>query len=516
MFALPTASARWDAASPKTGNQALAISTLEQEGIVVPAGLVHAALAGGSTKLRDGIGGLLADDAAQRAGFKDTVAFLATDAGRAVTSAFNSIPDEDLEFALQRVYDTFRLATESGEETDTNLSAVRSALQLSARNAGLSLRDVAGISDLGGIVVAGGVPRTDLATDPFASLAALQHLSSCGTYSQGSLYGFYQNPLQSALGPSAQDVTAFQNPFLLAEGFRRQLSSLGQAAGENAAVDVQTFANLASAEVRQWAGPGTLLTEDPHDTPETQQNLYLVNIAPQDLGAESVAELQQRLVFVSSASPISAAGDPNSAVAANCMAGLRQNCPCWWSPARALPPLSGDIPAGCSVPAGQDTSVRLATDSSTVTLTPLLDVGLDNPTIKLVYPYPNPVAFTPGSYAVLIPKDGKPGQVLGWLRTPDERSEFYAESFSREQRDLAAKVFGIGRDTEPDRSCANVAPLSLSRDRTNFVATLTPQTGGACAQARRYLRSFSTTTAQHPALRRRVTRTSSRRRCMSP
>jgi hypothetical protein len=442
-FSLPSVSARWDDAPPKTPTQSLALSILDQAGIVAPPSIVQLA---GPAAVRAAVLNVLVGDAAQRAGYTSPTDFLATDAGTATSTLYQSISDEDLAFALERVYDAFRLLTESDAETSSDPATVQGNLQTAALNAGLTLRDTG--MTVGAIVVQGGLPRDELSVDPMASLSKLQHLSSCGTFAN---WNVGPNPaattdIEAALGPNGGDVTVFQNPFLLAEGFRRQLATVASAAVDASATDVSTFANLSAAEVRQWAGPGTLLTEDPGG--ETSQNLYLVNISPQDLGAATKEELGDRLILVSSSFT-------DSSIAANCLAGLRQHCP-----TALVPP----------VPGTQTASALYRQTSSPpqyVDLSAPLAVGLDNQTIQLSYPYPIPAAgqsagtVEAGSYVVLLPQNGKPGQVLGWLRTPDAQNEIFAESYSHEQRDLAAKVFGIGRTTEPARSCTNVAPLSL-------------------------------------------------------
>lgn len=445
-FWLPQLSARWDDVQAQTHGQVTALSMLDHAGIVLPAALVSAA---DPTVVRAAVTSVLVDSAAAAVSTPTapvtTADFLATDSGHALTTILRTTSDQDIAFALQRVYDAFRLLTESLDETVTDAAEAHLDLNGQATGAGLTVVENAAITALGGVVIQGGLPRDELNVDPLASLSSLQHLSSCGTYSQkGVTQGkLAATDLEDALGPNAGDVTVFQNPFLLAEGFRRQLAAV---AGAASSVDsgISDFAGLAAAEIREWAGPGTLLTEDPVDNPEGQQNLYLVNMSAQDVGADSNLELKDRLLLVSSSLD-------DSSTIANCLAGLRKHCP----------PIPDPTTPGA---AAADSPFRKPSAGPTfVTLGSRLSVGLDHQTIKFVFPY-RASGYTPGSYVVVRPQDGKPGQVLGWLRTPDSRvdsGEFYAEAYSRKQRSLAAQVFGIAGSTEPARTCLNVAPLSL-------------------------------------------------------
>jgi len=448
---LPAVSARWGDVAPKTTAQAKAVSLLDSAGIILSPSLIEA---GGMEQVRAAIMEVLDSNAAANAGYSEVQSFLAepAGAGAAIHKAFIETlkDDNDVVFALNRVYGAFRLLTQPSEETELDPQEAHDILATLAAKSGLTLQTASLVDQLGGVVVKNGLPREELSVDPLASLSRLQHLSSCGVYAESVQENgpFAANNLEAALAPSGSDVTVFQNPFFLGEGFRRQLAAIAdEAEVASIAPHVVEFARLAAAEVRQWAGPGTLLTEYVAGDPNLQ-NLYFVNISPDDLGVQSVEELGERLLLVSSSIT-------DSSVVANCLAGLRKTCP-------SIPdPSATEIPSTAPFRKPLDTPSYAEVNENSQFGVARLTEGLDKQTLKISFPYSTNYSLTPGSFVVLMPKAGSPGQVLGWLRTPDQNSEFFAESYSREQRTLAARVFGIGKGTEPARSCTNFASLSL-------------------------------------------------------
>jgi len=438
---IPGISARWDDAPPTTAGQSLALSMLDHAGIVIPPGLADspAALAAdqsdGLSALQHAVANIILDDAAIQSDAVSTSAFLATDAGAALVSTLKGISSAELSFALQRVYDAFRLLTETEPEAALDSVTASHDLALSATAAGLATRSEPAIESLGGIALLAPIPRDNLAIDPMARLSRPQAISNCGIFP--AIGDSEANKLKYALGPQNTDVSAFQNPFFLAEGFRRVLASIaGGVAGTDALKGLTDFSKLGAAEVRTWAGPGTFLTTRAQDT--GAQVVYLINLAPEDLGitaansVDELTEIKQRLALVSTAGPV--------AVAANCAAGL-------------LPPES------C---VGVSSVISVANAATAVSLDPDVAVGLDNPTVKVTFPEndgPNP-----GAHLVLLPASGKQGKVLAWLNGGTDSNEWFAEMFSNEQRTLAQRVVGIAQNAQTTRSCANIAPLALTED----------------------------------------------------
>src|SRR6185369_16330050 len=453
-LALPTISARWEDVAPKTTSQAKAVALLDRAGVIFPRFLVDSAVAAGQLpQIRTAVMQVLEENAASDAGYDSRTEFLATESGKAIQPVFEGMSNDDMLFALERVFGAFQLVAQptfrAKENPNIDVGNSHEVLTNVAGAAGLSVRASSGIDSLGGIVIRNGLPREDLAIDPFASLARLQHLSSCGVYPDSTGISFATSDIDAALGPHANDVTVFQNPFMLGEGIRRELAAMAEEAQAASMNSVADFARLAAAEVRAWAGPGTLLTEASSADPD-HQNLYLVNISPKDLGVKSNAELGQRLVLVSSSVD-------DSAVVANCQAGLRKTCPDIPNP---YAPVQPDHPPYRKA-TGEPTLVVVG-DPNPYGLARFLE-GLDTQPIKIPFPVSSASELRPGSFVVLLPKDGSPGQVLGWLRNPDSDTPFFAEAYSSEQRRLAAKVFGLSRTDEPGRSCTNFASLVLPR-----------------------------------------------------
>ncbi len=419
-------SARWDDAPPKTAGETLALSMLDHEGIIFPPAMNQSAGA------QSAVQALALANAATRAGAASVTEFLATKAGDAFNTTLNSITPAEMSFAMAREYDAFRLLTETEPETASSPTTTTNDLDLAARAAGLATQTSSGINSAGGIVLAKPIPRDDLAIDPMASLSQAQNLSSCGVYP----IDFGSSITVDALSYHNGDVSGFQNPFLLAEGYRRILGQITSSSnGVSPLAKVQAFSQVASAEIKTWAGPGTFLTTQSADA--TKQEVYLVNLTSSDLGTvvstdrnTELDDLQLRLALVSNSTA--------PAAAANCAAGLKSSC----------------STVGSTIRKATVRPVEVAMNSS-------LGAGLDAPTVKLTFP-PDP-SPDHGSHLVLLPQPGKPGKVLAWLKGT-VGSEWFVESFSNEQRALVQKIFGIDKSAVPTRTCANVAPLSLPSD----------------------------------------------------
>lgn len=526
LLQIPGVSARWDDIPPKTTGESLALTLINTSGIIVPPTLVDAA--GGASVVRSAVQSILEDDAAQRANqplaagatprFATTADFLASTGGQAFDATLASISDAEMLFGLERAYDAFRLLTGSEETTVDEFGArstvTKEALQIEAELAVLPLRTSAAISGLNGIVLDGGIPRDLLAIDPMAGLYQVQNASACSIDASSGTVGSYAtfSNVEDALTARGADVAGFQNPFFLGEGFRRVLASIAyeavnQSATNAAVAPIAQFAKLSAAEVREWAGPGTILTKQAAGDP-TVQEVYLVNIAPEDLGVPApagamdpatarqaqLAELQRRLVLVSMPSG-------NSPLAANCVAGLRP-CPSATSmevreakscddfgvvqaPLSALLDnvtikLTFDASAGFSNSPGSHLVLRSTTDCTTATSAQTATGSAEGtlPTCAngdVVLYCGSTGQLVCNSQAVLDHQtDGQPGQVLAWLKggsqqietfySPADADPIFAETYSRLQRSLAGKVFGLDQSAQATRSCTNIAPLSLPAD----------------------------------------------------
>jgi hypothetical protein len=420
---------RWSDIAPTTRGETLALSLIGSAGVVFPTSAflatdVPATVAAES--MRAPIQTLLVRHAAQRAGktydaFKDTSE---ADAAKAALSK-ETVSDDELFFAVARVYDAFRVLTYSDVLLSGDAEDWTANLRTQADSAGLALRDsedAPEIEALGGVVMVGPLPRADLTEDLTARLETPQILSNCGVIPEGS------NSLErraAALSPAAGDVTAMQNPFMLGDSLRRGMLWLeSQLEGAEDLEATRKFLLTSAAETREWAGKGVVMRE--YDQANNIDRFYLIDITPEDLGVADDAELASRLVLTRTAFPYRA----------SCLAGTRRLC----SPslfdedsAAVYRPTSG-ILQDTSYP-GDETYVRV---------------------IEFAH-------ATNGRHLVLTAKDGKPGRILGAFRGTTRSNEMFAEVVSDFQHELLHRALGVGKEATPERTCASTPPLSLPR-----------------------------------------------------
>jgi hypothetical protein len=420
-------SARWDDIPPKSPRETLALSILDRAGIIAPAREDVA-----TDMIKPAVEAQLVREAAIRAGqsYDD---FKSTDQAKAVKAVIDTLSAEELRFALDRVYDAFRLLTDTPPPGNNTAQEISNLLSKQATQAGLSIRALTGtpeIASLGGIVISGGIPRDDLAADVMARMRSAQITSQCD---------MAVTPGFDPLGPEAADVTSLQSAFHLGAALQRTLARIASKAGSSDPAGVRAFAELASSELREWAGPGVIVNSYASYVNGSWEEyaFTLVGITPQDLGADSFDELSRRLVAVP-AQPLDTNYKryPTNPAIAECVAGIRKSCP---------PDLvNGSIRRPSTPLASVDAGPRVGT-----VLQIWFDVYYD------VWPE--------DLFLVLTPENGKPGRVLGAFRGP-RPDEYFTEVVSPLQRQLANDVMGIHQSEQTERTCTNISLLSYPHE----------------------------------------------------
>jgi hypothetical protein len=432
---------RWLDIAPSTSQETFAVSVLSDAGVVLPTQIIDDSdIATPMSTVRSKVQEQLVRRAAERANqpYSMYSGLPEADAVRAALSV-PTVSDGALRFGLDRIYDQFRLLAYAEFEDQSSAADYASALRASAASSGLAVRmstDASEIEALGGIVLAGPVPRIGLQEDVFPRLARAQLDSNCGVFPFNlDSSGLVQGYRAGALSPSAGDITAMQNVFLLGDSFRRTMLHLraGLADDQEDLKSSRAFASVAAAEVRKWSGPGVVVRED--STVDDTLHVYLIDITPEDLGAQDDDDLAARLVLTSADFPYRAA----------CLAGTRPRNLCPDSlfaagSSEVILPLPSGVVHDTSYP-NDETYVRR------------LDFPLGSQAVQLV----------------LRGQDGKPGRVLATLPyTSSEFSmdgpEFVAEAVSDLQRELTERAFGVGREATPERTCTTTPPLALPRN----------------------------------------------------
>jgi hypothetical protein len=167
------------------------------------------------------------------------------------------ISEQDLRFALSRSSNNYRLlagvGTSAAVTPVSGSTRTAQGVQLAPQNLVLSeLKTV-----LDGNVIAGGMPREDLAIDIMARVGPGQAASMCPEVEPGIMPRGHAN---------VGKVSAFQDSFLIGDLLRRRLSALRKLTEngwpQSSGIGETAFPKLAergAAELRAWTGPGHLV-----------------------------------------------------------------------------------------------------------------------------------------------------------------------------------------------------------------------------------------------------------------
>jgi len=423
----PGFSARWQDREVSTTGQSLAYSTLLGAGIVIPpASYRDKDVDPVRTAIEEQL--LLEAANAARANGEPWIAvgseafdtFKNSVAGKAVSAVFHEIEDEDLVFALDRMFGQFRLLTDQRESLN-RVSGVLGAKLRTAPHVAPSLVN----APVNGGALEGGFPAHDLIAEPAAKLAGARLGSQCRPFASGS------GGTSTWWGDAANDVYAsFQNVFLLGDTLRSQLEQMAEMAASP--TDVVDLASLGSAELRTWTGPGRMIVRWEADN---TVRIRLLGIEPGDIGADSARarDMEDRLVVVY-----------GEAWRADCVAGLRDSC------------------EGARLPPGHGEAVRQwakSLDRIGFASDPASQPGYSETrghygrVYDWVFQWPERQAlgFRGTLYVVVPPSNKGPeptGRVLGSFYADCRLgtcSKLHAtDTLSTYQRDLATKAFQVG------------------------------------------------------------------------
>lgn len=418
----PEMSARWQDKRVLNVGQERATQLLDASGILIPTVQLDAAPS--FDAVRGAIKKQLVSSALNAPGSAPGTAMAA---GRAaiIGQLIDEISPQDLRFALDRGFNAYRSVSLLGENPGPIVPA--GAL-------GLPRRDSAGVAfvpasvvaseltQLGGSVAVGGIPRADAGTDIMARLAGALGASQCPE--------FRPNGLREG-SANVGKVGSFQNLFVLGDTIRRRLSAIRQVTETSFSPPAESqfpqLADVASAEMRTWTGPGNAWLRMVRVDGEPTIQVRLLGMTPADFGVQSDAEIKKKLVLVW--------GKP---WVADCAAGLRSSCPENFAADYIQKPFSESVNGEIANLAGY--------------------VGNDDRAIALDFAFSGRPGFQPQRSAVgtpveehlfLVsladPANAGRGKVLATFAAR-QGNDWYVESTSDYRRKLANDLFGFSKD----------------------------------------------------------------------
>ncbi len=415
----PEISARWQDKRVLNVGQERATQLLDGAGILLSKTQIDAAPSFDS--VRTAIEKQLLSNSLNAPGSSPTTA-VAAERETIIKQLVDEVSSEDLRFALDRGFNAYRSISLLGEGAGAivpDATTRRDAAGVLFAPADVVTTE---LTQLGGDVASGGIPRADAGTDIMARLAGALGASQCPEFQPTALVEGSAN-----IGK----VAAFQNLFVLGETIRSRLSFVREVTADTqsyyppAETQFPKLADAASAEMRAWTGPG-------HVWLKVDETIYLTlgGMTPEDFGVESdaqaAANMKTKVVLVW--------GPP---WVADCAAGLRQSCPDNFSTDYVVNPSSVQV----------DQEITNLSDYT----------GNDGRVMTFNFPWTGPTNFNPqlstlGTavdkhlHVVSLADPANPGtgKVLASfaLRTGNE---WYVESTSDYRRKLANDLFGFSK-----------------------------------------------------------------------
>lgn len=314
----PDASARINNIGVSVKGQQLALGMLFPIGIVL-----HPENYGAGTSLnpsvREVILKLLKETTAWNRGYKnqgspDVAKLTALGQSEPIERQLASISDFDLRFALQRLYDLYRLHASRGEDYNPQLEAGLMPLPFASNSEGIAQLD--GMNGQAFV----NLQEMNFDVDMLARASKIMEASQCpGNFAPLPEPPQIQGQTWGHVDASRLVVNTFQDSFSLAQQFYRRLIFTRETARELDETKVKKEATILGAdagvaEFRNWAGPGYLLSY--FDENDEKIILYAVGFRPEELGVRTIDQAQDNLKIVF--------GEP---WVAECSAGLRTACP---------------------------------------------------------------------------------------------------------------------------------------------------------------------------------------------
>ncbi|MCA9632882.1 MAG: hypothetical protein KC766_34755, partial [Myxococcales bacterium] len=281
----------------RTDGQRIATQIVEGAGIVVPKDQLESL---GIGPVRSAVAKQLKESASLANGFLATEP---TGVAKSVGYALDDVSDADLTFALNRTFNQYRLLTNT-DDTATSVATPGPGLQAAAYVTG-------DLGNLGGVALAGGMPKQDLATDIMSRVAGIQDASQCDEF--GGAYGH--------LYTDSAVRSTFQDSYSIGQALMRRLVLLRESVAPVSEVsDVLPIAQAAVSEARAWTGPGKVIATS---VEEREGNgypgaiwIYTLGFLPEDFAATSTTSMGEQILL--------AYGPP---WVADCAAGIRKECP---------------------------------------------------------------------------------------------------------------------------------------------------------------------------------------------
>jgi hypothetical protein len=303
----------------QTSGQAGASQLVEDAGIVIPS----CALASPSLTEDALKSAIAAQLRYQAAAANRTVAGVDSAFGQAVSRMVNELKLEDLRFALERSYRTYRLLTNTDDVQAPCRSVNPESAGLHAVGATSAAPELTAIS---GVALAGGISRARLPKDVMAHAAGMVEASQCNEVDGvWDAFGVSQHPhaLQGQIQDTPDSIprAVFQDSFHIGQALARRLTVLRELTSpldRSMDGDPNSIARTGLAEIQSWAGSQRAVA-----TATGKLSIVLTGFDYTDFGTTATSDpavretaIKDSLAFVF--------GPP---WVAECAARLRKDCP---------------------------------------------------------------------------------------------------------------------------------------------------------------------------------------------
>lgn len=277
-----------------TQNQATALRLVESSGIVFSPEVLNTAA---PSAIRGALLAQLTANSAIEDGLPPEDPEYQNGAGQVIQQVVQDIDDADLRFAFDRTFQVYQRMVSQAASADPGASP-------------LPPKDFTSktVKDLNGITIKNGTPCGATPASRKAQMLQAEAASACEEY-RGA---------EGILNPDLAYSAPFQSSVALGQSLYRRLVVVrenAKSAGLTGKDSVGAFSEVASAEVRAWAGSARMMVTTPPGDAGTI-TIHLIGVEPAQFRVTELAELKDRLLLA-----------VGPAWVAHCAAGLQSTCP---------------------------------------------------------------------------------------------------------------------------------------------------------------------------------------------